>query len=553
MTFTSKANQAGYFINKASHAFNDFTYVKEDGSIKVPKSRDSLYACNYLMFRNSDFSGKWFYAFITKLEYINPDTTKIYFELDVFQTWQFDFTFKPSFVEREHCKRWNADGSPVINTIDEGLDYGTEYKTVAIENFKPYDDLYFLVMVSKSTMHTTPEGSNKIKPNLNGMPQPLNYYVHPFKLDGSMPNVMHGGTAYQMSPILSVLKGLYTQDDAVNNVVSIYITDYYDNVSYVPATDTISFSSEKYERAGITDDVNENVWTLYVSEIKNFRSTVHSFGNKYDGYTDVTESKLLMHPYTTLIIDDFKGNRLELKNEYLKNNNLTLRYRGALGTSNKVSYQVEGYATDLTDQMNGYETSIINNSPNDVPILAEMLSAYLQGNKNALENQRSSMIFSGTLNTITGAIQGASTGGKLGAVTGAGVAAANSYYQIEGLNAKRRDIVNTPPSLGKMGGNAAFDYGNGLTGIFIIKKEIMPEYRKRLSDFFKMFGYKVNELKTPNYKSRQHFNYLKTVGANVTGNVPHEDLAIIKRMFDTGVTLWHTPDVGNYGLINNEV
>jgi len=35
------------------------------------------------------------------MEYINDNMTLISITTDVFQTWQFDFTFKQSFVERE--------------------------------------------------------------------------------------------------------------------------------------------------------------------------------------------------------------------------------------------------------------------------------------------------------------------------------------------------------------------------------------------------------------------------------------------------------------------
>lgn len=53
------------------------------------------------MYLNENYTDKWFYAFITKMEYDNDFNTKIYISTDVFQTWQFDLDFKESFVERE--------------------------------------------------------------------------------------------------------------------------------------------------------------------------------------------------------------------------------------------------------------------------------------------------------------------------------------------------------------------------------------------------------------------------------------------------------------------
>jgi hypothetical protein len=65
----------------------------------------------------------------------------------------FSMTFKPSYVVREHCQLWNTDGSPVINTVDEGLNYGSNYETVNVINWKPYTNVLFLVIVTKSLMH----------------------------------------------------------------------------------------------------------------------------------------------------------------------------------------------------------------------------------------------------------------------------------------------------------------------------------------------------------------------------------------------------------------
>jgi hypothetical protein len=87
----------------------------------------------------------------------------------------------------------------------------------------------------------------------------------------------------------------------------------------------------------------------------------------------------------------------------------------------------------------------------------------------------------------------------------------------------------------------------------VIKKEITDEYRKKLTDFFKMYGYKLNEVKVPNLKTRQHFNFVQTVGANITGNIPQEDIEKLVSMFNNGVTLWHGDWVGDYSQTNGEL
>ena len=53
------------------------------------------------MYKNENYSNKWFYAFITGMRYINDNVTEISIATDVFQTWQFDLIYKQSFIERE--------------------------------------------------------------------------------------------------------------------------------------------------------------------------------------------------------------------------------------------------------------------------------------------------------------------------------------------------------------------------------------------------------------------------------------------------------------------
>ena len=353
-------------------------------------------------------------------------------------------------------------------------------------------------------MHNGAE--NQITPNINGHPQPLNYYVHPFRMDGTKPTVSIANNIVALSQPLDVLRGIFEQESAVDNVVSVYITEYFDNLAYTDGK--LSMAGADFERVDVVDNKNAHFSTIHVKEIKVYRSKVVDFGDKYKGFQTVNESKLLMYPYSVIILDDMKGNRIELKPEYINSKNLQVRVRGSLGSFNKTSIQPENYLVEDTivgHQTIGHELALINNSPNDIPVLAEMLSAYFQGNRNTLENTRSQMGWSALQSIFGGAVGGAMAfggrGGAVGAVGGAVVGGVNAYYQIEGLNAKEKDITNVPPNLNKMGGNTAFDYGNDLSGVHIIKKQITKENRDRLESYFKMFGYKINEFKSSEYEN----------------------------------------------------
>lgn len=119
--FASKSAQTAYFSSKAAYTFDNTSYIRKDeGFVRVPVKADSLYDCNYIMFQNTSFGSKWFYAFIKSVEYMGNEVSRIAFELDVMQTWHFDYTVEPSFVEREHVEN-DAIG---VNLIPENLDVG---------------------------------------------------------------------------------------------------------------------------------------------------------------------------------------------------------------------------------------------------------------------------------------------------------------------------------------------------------------------------------------------------------------------------------------------
>lgn len=550
--FDTIEQQNTYFNSQNTvHSISEYNFQRIDGFyfIAVNKSIDDLWNVNYLMFQNAQYNNKWFYAFVTKLEYKQRNNTHVHFQIDVLQTWRFDFNFRPSFVVREHCKLWNDDGTPVINTVDEGLNYGLEYETVSVQKYLPYQDMFFLVMVAKKRMDNDEVYGGNYAPTTNGVPQPLVYYFHPFKTDGTVPNIMLDQEGAPLSPILDVVKAVAKSEDAVNNVVAMYVTDFTGlSMGYDASYDEWNMSRNNVSLAIINDGSGGTITTLQAFDIKQYSTTDVSFGNIYADFKTVYESKLLMSPYCYTILDDFKGNRITLRNEYLKNNNLTITVLGSIGTSNRVVYAVTNYLRDVSiptelSKIMGLENAIINNSPNDLPILNDYLSAFLQGNRNSLENQANSVLFNGITNLLGNATN------PLGMVSSGG----NSLLEIQGMSAKIKDIDNVPPTLAKLGSNTYFDYGNGINGIHIIKKQITSEYRKKLEDFFNMFGYKVNEVKIPNLHTRVSWNYVKTSSCTLSASLNHDDLSELRNIFDNGITLWHIDEIGNYAIENGVI
>lgn len=95
-------SQTAYFAGLPGLSFGAQTYQRvKNWVMRLQVPADQIYDYNYLMFQNTAHGSKWFYAFITKVEYINEAVSEITYELDVMQTWWGELVRLPSYVERE--------------------------------------------------------------------------------------------------------------------------------------------------------------------------------------------------------------------------------------------------------------------------------------------------------------------------------------------------------------------------------------------------------------------------------------------------------------------
>ena len=79
------------------------------------------------------------------------------------------------------------------------------------------------------------------------------------------------------------------------------------------------------------------------------------------------------------------------------------------------------------------------------------------------------------------------------------------------------------------------------------------EVARSIDNYFDMFGYKVNRVKIPNITGRRNWNFVKTIGCYIDGDIPQGDMQEIKDMFDKGVTLWHNPSTFADYSQNNDI
>lgn len=128
--------------------------------------------------------------------------TNIYIETDVFQTWQFDFIYKRSFVEREHVN----DDTIGLHTIPEGIETG-EYIQ---DDYDQLDDFHLVWIV-------------RAEKNLNGS----NIYGHNYG------GIYYSGCAYMCfsyGDVVSLITEYETDPShvgiGVQNIINIYMIPY---------------------------------------------------------------------------------------------------------------------------------------------------------------------------------------------------------------------------------------------------------------------------------------------------------------------------------------
>lgn len=541
--FSNRSEQNTYFTGfNRQDVGGVLTYVRQDrGEVKVNKNREDLLNVNYLSFNNGE---KTYYAFVTDIKYGNNNMAVIEFEVDVLQTYMFDLNFKQSFIEREHCKLWNSDGTPVINTVPENLDLGYEYEILYRENFNQgMNDRRFILIGTSEKLEGDTVGTNH---NLmSGVPTSLFYYIFVIKYREGFEQLdaIKINGEYQNNKFDQLMTYLTNEQNA-NKVVSMNF------LPFLPFT-----HSDNYDGFEYTVNIGSSFLTLLPNkQLSRVRgNAMHEYTKEY-GVSDVyakaksgrgiTESKLLMYPYTYLSLMDNNGNNVNLYPQYLSSKNLAISARAVLDGRYRAVYTPIGYRKNSAN----LESSLIDNIAYDIPIINDYTATYLQGNRNSLFMSSGAGIVGSIVTTGVGA--GMLAGGN---PYGSGLVAGGMGSLIKnvgGTLAKYSDINNIPNNLEKQRSNSVFNIADNKFLPMILIKQISQEKIDILQSFFRTFGYAVHKTKLPNLKTRQHFNYIKTIGCNVIAPIPQDNLNKVKAIFDNGVTLWHTNDMYNYSLEN---
>ena len=518
LNWASLEDQERYFRSNAYFTEDALSYVRyADGVIRVKGNIRVFYKCNYMMFKNTSFENKWFYAFIKKIDYVNNSTVEITYDIDVFQTWFAVPRFNNVFVEREHV----ADDTVGKHTIDEGIPTGYPisfgYQKFSVAGDKNIDNL---CIVLETTFKIIADGS---------LPSSLRWLGNVIR--GANISVFSVDQGNQFAEVMYWINERGLGD----GVVAIYL---FPEV----LLETKSVTSD----LTYTDGSSITVSFLAVTGILPFVPASVSFSQKLKGYTP-KNNKLLCYPYCFAYASNGSGRNIPLKYEFdaeQRNNTFISLYCAQPGANGTLMAQL-----DLNDQSDSFFEIPIGGFP-QVAYSYDKYSDYLALNQNKLEFQKTQM----TVNAITGAISsgvggatsGFAAGGVVGAVAGAAGGIGKSVWQsVQGfsqIDAAHADIDAQPNGLVGSAQTPDTLVLQGRFGLSFYQVCIRPEYAKIIDDFFSRYGYKVSELKTPSITTRKNWNYIQTVGATIPAEMPAEVESKICAILDRGITFWHHPE-----------
>ena len=336
-----------------------------------------------------------------------------------------------------------------------------------------------------------------------------------------------------------------------------------ENVTYLETT----FDNERY------GDINNGTCTIKrIMSCSEIQEEICNDINLFD-LNSPYDLKLQFYPFTYYIISDYMNEPLLIKPQliYNTNNKLIVKIE-TTAISGRYRLYVENNKNDKTGKLEG----ITNNMTYQLPVSSSTYSQFYASSMSSFNNNvtnsllENDMTLRQNVNTVTlntkqtefnaGISAIASLlSGNLGGVVSNGVSLIQQQEKLDNLisnlieqnkfkeneiisskNAKINDLLNTPNSIKTSGNDSIFNLTINNRKIDVIKYTITPQYKKRINNYFKRYGYAFNDYAVPNIYSRHDFNFLKcSVCHLISETIPREHQEEIRQIFESGITLWH--------------
>lgn len=521
--FMNDTAQYNYFSTKINKTLDSNSYQRtERGWLRISCNISDALKSNYMMYKNTNFENKWFYAFILERKYINNAVTEIQYEIDVMQTWFLNCKLSASYVEREHIVN-DAIGA---NIVAENIDIGNDYDVYYTQN--KFFGQYHLFAALSNYDENDPSTYGDFLYGGNNPPYSIQFFSGLSFTDFGLISNIAGDN--------ETLKKIHNLADKIT-LLYLVPAEFISSITYDGTYNSVSPPSKVVITCPFADQIaghytakNNKLYTAPFSKIRvsNNSGSVSTFKfEEFKGANNVNSPPVFTMigsciPDTQIMI--YPNNHNGQADDYIS--------AFVLNTPILCPFNIDTYRSFWNQNINSYNTKALTTTISD-----------LAGG--ALGAVGSMAMFS---NPATGAIAaGVSIGGAL-IKTGADVA--NNIAQVQ-------DLKNAPDSVSSQASLNTLNVLTGRNGFTVEFISIKQEFLKIVDDYFSVYGYATHKVKIPNISARPHWNYVKTIGANITGNTAYvylpssDDIAGIKKIFDNGITFWKNGDeIGDYSFIN---
>lgn len=516
--FPDRNTQTNWFLSQTDFiSFTDYSYVKKDNTIVLACREEDIWRFNYVMYQNTNFSSKWFYAFIVKREWASDYSTRIYLKTDPIQTWMFDWSLMTSFIERQH----STTDEPGDNIIPEPIGGSqTIYQQAGNLDAAPAKIYIFATCL--------PDGT---------------------PADGTFLNDVYSGSAIVQTA---------NADTAGIKQISEYLKAYVEN--------------------GLASAVSKIQSMPFMVGITSATRTFSQHPTNIDGYTP-RNKKLLSGAFVKGYLAAY-GQEVEFTPEFC-NGDVTVRAAEDVTTGAVYYYVENYGAHDANSNTSavGFVVSMpestwaYNQYKNDYNLHNGSNAIFKErsGVQRSV-NQLNAGI--GTIGNIASLAAGIADivnpvsmlGGDLARdVTGftdsiqSTVSDAASLYQnyigIDEIsqNLAYIDESYNAPAVGSVASSNPF-LAAGITDMKWGWKVLDSRFAERYDQFLDVYGYSQNIYAIPNLHARNAWTYVKVTELMLDGNCPDEDEVQIRQAFRNGIFWWvYNKEFGNFNQDNGIV
>lgn len=492
--FKTEQERHGFFNGKAVQQWLNCSIVKKGKSIRLEGDWRRYLNCNYMSFTNGDIGAKptVFYCYISSIEYVNVNAFEIEYEIDWIQTYILDFVFETCFVEREHV----SDDTFGRHTLDENLDTG-EYVVEYIRNRtqSPSLIMYFL------------------------QDSPVVSYIN--RVITCLTTVGFKDLQSMTGAIQDLLQGFA---DAPERVVMLCMG-----------------GDKMVETSGSSPSPYIDGFTC-TRDHKNF---------KYDNQEYMPKNnKTLCYPYKFMTIDNYSGQsqiyRWEEGIDQVGTPAVMFQEIGAVNPKPTIQVYPLKYKGW---QANEIESNAVQNfavTYDNFPLVPFATDAY-RAWVSQYGGFTAAQMTASVVGTVIGAAGMLTSNIKKYALAGKLFAAQSAVEGAQGILGTAQQIkerqIHSVDMHGSVG-SSSVDFSMGRIGFRETQYGIRPEYAKMIDEFFTRYGYRVDSIKVPEINSRRYCNYVKTKNSHVAGDIAVDAKEAMELALDSGVTFWHTNDVG---------